>query len=136
MKTTVLESGPQAVDVHIGARVRLRRQQIRQSQEGLADAIGLTFQQVQKYERAANRISCSMLAKIARAQNTPISWYWEGVEGLEGQVPEEQDRMIWLSGPLGRRWTDVGMDLPAPVAIALLPGLEAAAAAAEAVGQT
>ncbi len=56
-----------AIDEAVGANVRIRRKQIKMSQEGLADAIGLTFQQIQKYERASNRISASKLVQIAEA---------------------------------------------------------------------
>lgn len=71
---------PDPADVHVGARIRLRRKQLGQSQEALAEAIGLTFQQVQKYERAANRISASMLHRTAKAQGVPESFYFEGLD--------------------------------------------------------
>lgn len=74
---------PDPVDVHVGARIRLRRKQLGQSQEALAEAIGLTFQQVQKYERAANRISASRLYRTARAQGVPESFYFEGLDQPE-----------------------------------------------------
>lgn len=63
---------PDPVDIVVGARVRLLRQARKLSQGALADAIGVTFQQVQKYERATNRISISMLARMARALDTTI----------------------------------------------------------------
>ncbi|HEY8617146.1 helix-turn-helix transcriptional regulator [Phenylobacterium sp.] len=80
-------SDPEAhpVDRHVGLRVRLRRKALGLSQDRLAEALGLTFQQVQKYERGANRISASKLWEIARVLKTPISWFYEGLpeEGVE-----------------------------------------------------
>ncbi len=67
------ERRPNPVDIHVGTRVRLRRKQLGVSQERLAEALGLTFQQVQKYERGANRISASMLQRIARHLGVPMS---------------------------------------------------------------
>jgi transcriptional regulator with XRE-family HTH domain len=58
--------GPNPIDIHVGSRVRLRRTLLRMSQEKLAAELGLTFQQVQKYERAANRISASRLYHLCR----------------------------------------------------------------------
>ena len=70
---------PNPIDVHVGLQVRLRRKALRMSQEKLADALGLTFQQVQKYERGSNRISASKLYEIARTLQAPIGWFFEGL---------------------------------------------------------
>jgi len=70
---------PNPVDLHVGARIRMRRRLQRVSQERLADALGLTFQQVQKYERGANRVSASKLYEIATTLNTPVSYFFEGL---------------------------------------------------------
>ena len=70
---------PNPVDVHVGLQVRLRRKELKISQEKLAETLGLTFQQVQKYERGANRISASKLYEIARSLQAPISWFFEGL---------------------------------------------------------
>ena len=72
------ERGPKPVDLHVGARVRTRRKFLGMSQEGLAEHIGLTFQQVQKYERGSNRISCSKLHEIATALKAPVAYFFEG----------------------------------------------------------
>lgn len=69
--------GPHPVDVHVGQRVRMRRNQIGMSQTNLADGLGITFQQVQKYERGSNRISTSKLYEIATALGTPITYFFE-----------------------------------------------------------
>ena len=70
---------PNPIDVHVGLQVRLRRKQLKISQEKLADALGLTFQQVQKYERGSNRISASKLYEIARTLKVSIAWFFEGL---------------------------------------------------------
>jgi transcriptional regulator with XRE-family HTH domain len=61
------------IDVAVGARIRLLRKMRGQSQQALADAAGVTFQQIQKYERGANRVSASMLARIAAALQSPVA---------------------------------------------------------------
>jgi transcriptional regulator with XRE-family HTH domain len=68
---------PNPVDVHVGARVRLRRMLLGMSQEKLGQAIGLTFQQVQKYERGTNRIGASRLHELARVLDVPIAFFFE-----------------------------------------------------------
>jgi transcriptional regulator with XRE-family HTH domain len=79
------EKGPNPIDIHVGLQVRLRRKELKISQERLADALGLTFQQVQKYERGDNRISASKLYEIARALRAPISWFFEGLSDPTSQ---------------------------------------------------
>jgi transcriptional regulator with XRE-family HTH domain len=68
---------PNPVDVHVGARVRLRRTLLGLSQEKLGEAIGLTFQQVQKYERGANRIGSSRLFDLSRVLDVPIGFFFD-----------------------------------------------------------
>lgn len=69
---------PNPIDLHVGSRVRMRRKILRISQEKLAEGLDLTFQQVQKYERGANRISASKLFEIAKALSTPVSYFFDG----------------------------------------------------------
>ena len=64
---------PNPIDIHVGTRVRLRRTLLGMSQERLGNAIGLTFQQVQKYERGANRIGASRLYDLSRVLDVPVS---------------------------------------------------------------
>lgn len=71
--------GPHPIDVHVGRRVRQRRKAMNVTQERLADELGLTFQQVQKYERGANRVSASKLYEIATALETGIEYFFEGL---------------------------------------------------------
>lgn len=65
------------IDVHVGSRVRLRRTLLGMSQEKLGEAIGLTFQQVQKYERGANRIGASRLFDLAQVLDVPVSFFYD-----------------------------------------------------------
>jgi transcriptional regulator with XRE-family HTH domain len=68
---------PNPIDVHVGSRVRLRRTLLGMSQEKLGESIGLTFQQVQKYERGANRIGASRLYDLARVLDVPVGFFFE-----------------------------------------------------------
>lgn len=70
---------PNPVDLHVGGRIRMRRKLLGTSQEQLADALGLTFQQVQKYERGANRVSASKLYEIARTLQVPVAFFFDGL---------------------------------------------------------
>jgi transcriptional regulator with XRE-family HTH domain len=70
------------IDAHVGSRVRLRRTLLGMSQERLGEAIGLTFQQVQKYERGANRIGASRLYDLSRVLDVPIAYFFEDLPDL------------------------------------------------------
>lgn len=74
------------IDVHVGKMVRARRKALSMSQAELAEALGITFQQVQKYERGSNRISASKLYETARTLKVEISTFFEGLDALEGQA--------------------------------------------------
>lgn len=77
------ENRPSAVDVHVGLRIRLRRTLLKISQQDLGSALGLTFQQVQKYERGTNRVGASRLFDISRILDVPISYFFDDMpEGL------------------------------------------------------
>jgi transcriptional regulator with XRE-family HTH domain len=65
--------------MHVGARVRMRRRFLGLTQQALAESLGLTFQQVQKYERGANRVSASKLYEIARTLHVPVPYFFEGL---------------------------------------------------------
>jgi transcriptional regulator with XRE-family HTH domain len=75
---------PDPVDIHVGRRLRMRRKDLGYSQQALADALGLTFQQVQKYEGGSNRISASKLQATAMFLKTPIGFFFEGLDDPQG----------------------------------------------------
>ena len=77
---------PTAVDQHIGKRMQLRRTMLGLSLKDLAKICGVTFQQIQKYETADNRISASRLFEIGMAMQTPVSFFFNG---LPGNMPDE-----------------------------------------------
>ncbi|NRQ19165.1 helix-turn-helix domain-containing protein [Ensifer sesbaniae] len=72
---------PEPVDVHVGRRIRMRRVWKQVTQMALAEAIGVTFQQVQKYEKGTNRVGASRLQQIADALNAPVSYFFEDMPG-------------------------------------------------------
>ncbi|MGO1119422.1 helix-turn-helix domain-containing protein [Rhodovibrionaceae bacterium A322] len=96
---------PNPVDVHVGARLRQRRTLLGLSQEKLGDALGLTFQQIQKYERGANRVGASRLYDIARVLDTDINYFFaEMTEDVAAQSPRQlldlsEEREPYLHGP-------------------------------------
>ena len=77
---------PNPIDKHVGGRVRMRRMLLSMSQEKLGDALGLTFQQVQKYEKGTNRIGASRLQQISKALNVTAAYFFEGVPLGEGNA--------------------------------------------------
>jgi len=70
---------PNPVDIHVGTRVRLRRQLLKMSQEKLGNQLGVTFQQVQKYERGTNRVGASRLWRMAQVMDVPVSFFYDGL---------------------------------------------------------
>jgi transcriptional regulator with XRE-family HTH domain len=76
---------PHLVDIHVGARIRMRRKSMGLSQTQLADSVGITFQQLQKYERGANRVSASKLYGMAVTLQTSVAWFFEGMPPLESE---------------------------------------------------
>ena len=96
---TEAQRSPNPVDLHVGGRVRMRRKVLGVSQERLAEALGLTFQQVQKYERGANRVSASKLYEIARFLAAPVSYFFEGlsdpaIPGAGAAVSEGPEQVV------------------------------------------
>jgi len=82
-RKTISEDGPDPVDIHVGARLRQRRTLLGMSQEKLAAAFGVSFQQIQKYERGANRVSASRLHQLTRILNVPVGYFFEGIVDLQ-----------------------------------------------------
>jgi transcriptional regulator with XRE-family HTH domain len=78
---------PNPIDKHVGARVRMRRLMVGMSQGKLGEALAVTFQQVQKYEKGANRIGASRLQQLARVLDVPPSFFFEGAPMSDGPSP-------------------------------------------------
>jgi transcriptional regulator with XRE-family HTH domain len=74
----MVKKAPNPIDKHVGSRVRMRRMMLSMSQEKLGDALDLTFQQVQKYEKGTNRIGASRLQQIAHILQVPVEFFFEG----------------------------------------------------------
>jgi len=79
------KKAPNPIDKHVGSRVRMRRMMLGMSQEKLGDSLGLTFQQVQKYEKGTNRIGASRLQQISLILQVPVSFFFEGVPTPSGK---------------------------------------------------
>jgi len=77
---------PNPIDIHVGSRVRLRRMMLGMSQEKLGESLGITFQQIQKYEKGTNRIGASRLQHIARVLTVPVAFFFEDAPGGEPQA--------------------------------------------------
>jgi transcriptional regulator with XRE-family HTH domain len=88
---SIVKRSPHATDRHVGNRVRMRRKMQGMTQAKLGDAPGLTFQQVQKYEKGTNRIGASRLQHIASIQQVPISFFFEGAPGSTYVLDEPCD---------------------------------------------
>jgi transcriptional regulator with XRE-family HTH domain len=98
---------PNPIDVHVGSRVRLRRNMLGLSQEKLGEAIGLTFQQVQKYERGANRIGASRLHELSGVLGVPVAFFYDQTDPVHAPaIPtgfEESPQEGFDSDPLRKR---------------------------------
>lgn len=110
---------PHPVDLHVGARLRLRRRLQRLSQGALAAAVGVTAQQIQKYERGGNRISASMLVALGAALQTPAGFFFEGWPGQDGQDRAEASGRAgqierFLTVADGMEWLDAVSRIPSP----------------------
>ena len=108
---------PNPVDVHVGSRVRLRRTLLGMSQEKLGEAIGLTFQQVQKYERGANRVGASRLYELSRVLDVPVSFFFD-------DMPDQLARTGTLTAPSGKLGEKGGDYEPEPDTMAKRETLE------------
>lgn len=86
LMTEPKNKGPNPIDVHVGSRVRLKRSMLGLSQEKLADQLGITFQQVQKYEKGTNRISASRMFEISRILQVPVDFLFEGLSTVSGSA--------------------------------------------------
>jgi transcriptional regulator with XRE-family HTH domain len=80
--------GPNPIDIHVGARLRLRRTLLGLSQETLGEAVGITFQQLQKYERGSNRISASRLFNLSQVLGVPVTFFFDELPPKEAVAAE------------------------------------------------
>jgi transcriptional regulator with XRE-family HTH domain len=88
---------PSPIDKYVGSRVRMRRLMLGMSQEKLSDALGITFQQVQKYEKGMNRISASRLQQISHFLRIPVTFFFEGVPDVPRQSMDEAPSTAYVS---------------------------------------
>jgi transcriptional regulator with XRE-family HTH domain len=100
---------PHPTDIHVGARIRLRRMMLGMSQEQLGSKLGLTFQQVQKYERGSNRVGASRLHQLSRVLDVPPAFFFDDVDPVRAPaIPggfAEPPAEAFDSDPLRRRET-------------------------------
>jgi transcriptional regulator with XRE-family HTH domain len=82
------------IDIQVGNRVRIRRMLIGMSQERLGDLLGLTFQQVQKYEKGVNRIGAGRLFEVSRILNVPVDFFYEGVNAMPAGAGEAESAPV------------------------------------------
>src|SRR3954453_23874231 len=87
---------PQPIDRHVGARIRHKRMMLGVSQEALGDALGVTFQQVQKYEKGMNRVGASRLQAIANFLEVPVSYFFDGAGGKKQRGGARKDWVLYL----------------------------------------
>jgi transcriptional regulator with XRE-family HTH domain len=86
-----VKKSPDPTDKHVGTSIRMRRLMLDISQTDLAEAIGVAFQQVQKYEKGTNRVSASRLQQMSRVMQVPIAFFFEGLPSNSSQSKEEHD---------------------------------------------
>lgn len=76
---------PNPIDIHVGSRIRLRRTMLGMSQEKLGESLGITFQQIQKYEKGTNRIGASRLQNISQVLSVPVAFFFEGAPSMNAE---------------------------------------------------
>ncbi|EHH67879.1 helix-turn-helix domain-containing protein [Gluconobacter morbifer] len=116
-------AGP--VDVHVGNRIRLRRTLLGLSQEKLGEALGLTFQQVQKYERGTNRVGASRLYDLARVLDVPIGFFFDDMQAASAPATARSSALSSVSPPAGSGFAEAQSAFggPAPKATPTMPRL-------------
>ncbi|MFV0431481.1 MAG: helix-turn-helix domain-containing protein [Alphaproteobacteria bacterium] len=105
---SVLQQNPHPIDVHVGKKLRVRRILMGISQEQLGEAVGLTFQQIQKYERGANRVSSSRLWEFSQLLGVEVAWFFQNEEEIKSkvlQLAEEQEEFSNSSEVLTQKET-------------------------------
>ena len=95
MTTIVNKKQPNPIDIHVGSRIRLRRTMLGMSQEKLGESLGITFQQIQKYEKGTNRVGASRLQNISSILNVPVAFFLK-----MRRVTHRQDCRVHRSHPV------------------------------------
>lgn len=122
-RRTAKKEGPHRVDIHVGLRMRLRRTELSMSQTMLGECLGITFQQIQKYERGANRISASMLYDAANALSVTTAYFFVGLDDGAGSEAPAADYLA--ATPRAHRIMRGILDLPQPIQTRLESLIEA-----------
>jgi transcriptional regulator with XRE-family HTH domain len=94
LQKLLAQKSPNPTDRHVGSRMRMRRKMLSMSQTGLADAVGVTFQQIQKYEKGTNRISASRLLQISHVLQVPVSFFFEDPSGPSKRMGAHDGRSL------------------------------------------
>ena len=89
-----MADNPHPVDIHVGNRLRVRRALVNLTQDALADKLGITFQQIQKYEKGVNRISASKLYMIAKILGVDVGYFFAGYDG-EDEAPQSKSDVLY-----------------------------------------
>lgn len=97
--------GPNPIDIHVGQRLRLRRTLLGLSQETLGEAVGITFQQLQKYERGANRISASRLFNLSQVLGVPVTFFFDDLPVQDVETPVDEPSETQEFESMARRET-------------------------------
>ncbi|AYD00641.1 helix-turn-helix domain-containing protein [Neorhizobium sp. NCHU2750] len=134
-------SGPHPVDKEVGRRIRLRRQQLRLSQTALGAGIGLSFQQVQKYERGLNRVSISVLYQIANVLDVPMAYFFDTLpHPNDGRCDileqKAETRCAYVATEEGQRLVDSFLRLPKQVRPKMIAMLNTLGASCETTSET
>src|ERR1700719_508517 len=114
------KKAPNPIDRHVGSRVRMRRMMLSMSQEKLGGALGLTFQQVQKYEKGTNRIGASRLQQISHILQVPVAFFFEGAPSFHppsdaiGEAPSPSYVADFLATSDGLALTKAFMEIKEP----------------------
>jgi transcriptional regulator with XRE-family HTH domain len=119
VKQAIVKKVPNPIDKHVGSRVRMRRMMLGMSQEKLGHGLGLTFQQVQKYEKGTNRMGASRLQHISHLLQVPVPFFFEGAPPLSGQpgfgtAPSPAYVFDFLATPDGLALTKAFMRIKEP----------------------
>lgn len=118
---------PHPVDLHVGQQIRRRRKELRITQDGLAARLGLTFQQIQKYEKGANRVSASRLWEISHHLDVPVTFFFDGAPGgaggdaeTSGETPSAEALWAFLNSETGLEFAMAFLSLPPSISAQIL----------------